>query len=76
MTTLLLVTTTEDLSVDFFRHVPSVECDVIDYSQPIPDGLRSQYDVIYFRDPFVVKNYDIASIAELVEQLASQYPDA
>lgn len=69
MTNLLVVTTKNDLSIKYFEQIEGVKTDVMFFGGSRLDSARN-YDVIYYRDPFVV-DYDTEALEDLPEYYKS-----
>ena len=69
----LIVTTKSDLSISYFSRDMAI-VGVVIYGEPLP--LASEYDVIYFRDPFNSGAYDKKMIRDTVEKVVARYPEA
>lgn len=73
---LLLVTTDQDLSKGYFSGLRNVNCEFADYDQDPGLYTEMNYDYIYFRDPFVVENYNENKITRWVNVMRKSFPAA
>lgn len=69
----LIVTTESDLSIPYFSE-NMAHVDVVVYGSPLP--IASEYEVVYFRDPFNSGSYDKKTIQDTVEKVVARYPKA
>ena len=71
---MLLVTTGRDLSVSFFKSIANVQCDVAEFGKGLPLSLLDTYDIVYFRDPFVVSGYSLSATKRTISDIHARYP--
>ena len=76
---LLVVTTPADLSLELLVGAAAslgMQAKVIFFGESAQDPARQRFDIVYVRDPFNTRNYDLYSIQQLLEMLARTQSDA
>lgn len=76
---ILIITTHNDVSLDYFIGSPGLKTDVLFYDDSLPrikETLQNKYDYVYFRDPFNENGWQADRIALIADYVSSHQPQA